>query len=145
MSSGEETVHSAPLADTTVCTLDFSEKISDSNHRETILVCELWQGQERVSWCVSTFAPDKHLKLIDANLKYDVSLLRGTLTFSLSSSSLARLVELSLDDTDAVFSDNYFDLPAGMTVRVTAPIPAGWKLEQVRRALRIRSLYDSYA
>jgi beta-mannosidase len=45
---------------------------------------------------------------------------------------------------DVVFSDNYFDLPAGQTVTVTCPLPEGWTLEQARKALQVRSLYDSY-
>ena len=38
------------------------------------------------------------------------------LIIELTSRSLALLVELSLTDADVVFSDNYFNLPAGRTV-----------------------------
>jgi len=145
LEAGEETVHAAPLADTKGCSLDFSEKISDANCRETVLVCELFQGRERLSWCVSSFVPDKHLALTGPGLKCALSLSGDTLTFILSAASLARFVEISLEGADAVFSDNYFDLPAGRIIRVTAPIPSGWNLEQARQALRLRSLYDSYA
>ena len=69
----------------------------------------------------------------------------GTLVIDLTSRSLARMVELSLDGTDAVFSDNYFDLPAGRTVTVTCPLPEGWTAEQARAALRTRSVYDTYS
>jgi len=54
-------------------------------------------------------------------------------------------VELSLEGQDAVFSDNYFDLPAGRTVMVTCPLPEGWTLAQAQSALKIRSVYDSFA
>ena len=53
-------------------------------------------------------------------------------------------MELELDGVDAVFSDNYFDLPAGQTMTVTCPLPESWTLEQARAATRVRSLYDSY-
>ena len=58
---------------------------------------------------------------------------------------LARFVELALEGADLVFSDNYFDLPAGRTRVVTAPLPPGWTAEQAQAALRLRSLYNSYA
>jgi beta-mannosidase len=44
-----------------------------------------------------------------------------------------------------VFSDNYFDLPAGRTRVVSTPLPQGWTQQQARAALRMRSLFDSYA
>jgi len=57
---------------------------------------------------------------------------------------LARFVELELEGADGIFSDNYFDLPAGKSQTVTCPLPDGWMLEQAKAALRVRSLYDSY-
>ncbi|NTV37728.1 MAG: glycoside hydrolase family 2 protein, partial [Anaerolineales bacterium] len=145
LESGQADVSAAPLADTAVCRLDFNATISDLNSRQTILVCELWHGQERLSWCVNGFAPDKHLMLTDPGLTCTVSLSDGILTFELAASSLARFVELSLNGADVVFSDNYFDLPAGLTIRVTAPLPTGWTLEQCQKALTVRSLYNTYA
>jgi beta-mannosidase len=90
------------------------------------------------------------------------------LAFDVTARSLARFVELTLEGADAVFSppstgselalnavkgqalagifdDNYFDLPAGRTATVTCPLPAGWTVEQAQAALRVRSLYDSFA
>lgn len=61
-----------------------------------------------------------------------------------TASSLARFVELTLDGADVVFSDDFFDLPAGREVTVTCPIPEGWSYEQAGAALRVRSLIDTY-
>jgi hypothetical protein len=59
---------------------------------------------------------------------------------------LARLVECSLTGAPGtVFCDNYFDLPAHRSVRVSAPLPAGWDLARARAALKIRSVYDTYS
>ncbi|MBK9208290.1 MAG: glycoside hydrolase family 2 protein, partial [Anaerolineales bacterium] len=69
----------------------------------------------------------------------------GQLLIDLTSQSLALLVEVSLADADVVFSDNYFNLPAGRTVRVTCPLPAGWTLEQAQKALCLCSVYDSFS
>jgi beta-mannosidase len=134
----------APLADTRVCAPDFTGRIDETNARETILVCELWQGRNRAAACISTFAPMKHLPLTDPGLKVIVGRVRDELTFDVSAKSLALFAELALDGTDVVFSDNYFDLGAGMSTRVTAPLPAGWSPARARRALRVRSLVNSY-
>jgi beta-mannosidase len=45
---------------------------------------------------------------------------------------------------DIVFSDNYFDVPARQTIKVTCPLPAGWSPEQLKSAVSVRSLYDSF-
>ncbi len=145
LKKGKSAVHAEPLADTAVRTLDFSEEVSESNRRTTIFACELWRGEELVSSTVSTFVPDKHLSLVKLDLQLDINLAGQTLTFDLCANTLARFVELSLEGADVIFSDNYFDLPAGLKLRVTAPLPSGWTLEQARQALRVRSLYNAYA
>jgi beta-mannosidase len=68
----------------------------------------------------------------------------GLLTIGVQSSSLARFVELSFEGVDAIFSDNYIDVPTGIPVYVTAQLPAGWTTDQARAALRVCSLIDSY-
>ncbi|MDO9120575.1 MAG: glycoside hydrolase family 2 protein, partial [Anaerolineaceae bacterium] len=55
------------------------------------------------------------------------------------------LVELNLEGADGIFSDNYFDLPAGRKVTISVPLPSGWTTAQVESALKVRSVYDSYA
>jgi len=45
---------------------------------------------------------------------------------------------------DVIFSDNYFDVPAGRTVTITCPLPDGWSIVQAREKLKVRSLYDSF-
>ncbi len=63
----------------------------------------------------------------------------------LTSQALALLVEVSLAGADIVFSDNYFNLPAGRTVRISGRLPAGWTLSRAQDEIRIFSVYDSYA
>jgi beta-mannosidase len=155
LASGEEPVKVAPQAVTHVRTLDFSNHISDENRRELVFVAELWQGEHRDALQVATFVPTKHVKLVDPGVTATMTEEDGHLAVTLASRSLARLVELSLEDADVVFSDNYFDLPAGRPVSVSCPLPAGWSpghsvaggwtLAQARAALKIRSVYDSYA
>ncbi len=141
----------APLASTEICRLDFANQVSDDplsdlpNPREVVFVCELWEGDERVSLCVATLAPSKHLSLVDPALSAEVSQQDDELIFEVRTETLARFVELALEGMDVVFSDNYFDLPPGRVATVTCPLPEGWTVERAREALRVRSLYNSFA
>jgi beta-mannosidase len=145
LESGEAPVTAAPLTSTPVRALDFAGRLSDDNRRALVFIAELWQGERRVALQTAAFVPTKHLALAEPGVTAHVRSDLGQLSIELASRSLARLVELSFEGADAVFSDNYFDLPAKRTVTVTCPLPPGWTVEQARAALRIRSVYDTYA
>jgi beta-mannosidase len=125
--------------------LDFSDRISDSNRRDSIFIAELWQADRMIARQIAGFAPIKHLSLTDPAVRANLRIEGGQLIIELTSQSLALLVELSLTGADVVFSDNYFNLPKGRVVEVSCPMPAGWTLDEARAALNLRSVYDSYA
>jgi beta-mannosidase len=141
---GVEKVVAAPQADTAVRTMDFAGRIDDSNRRAAVLACELRRDRKRISSCLSPFAPIKHLALENPGLKVKVTGSKNGLALDVSAERLALFVELALEGTDAVFSDNYFDLPAGDSVRISAPLPKGWTPAKARKAVRVRSLIDSF-
>jgi beta-mannosidase len=80
---------------------------------------------------VTHFVANKHLELRKPGLKVQSHVEGQTL-----------YVELSIDGTDAIFSDNYFDVPAGTTVTVSTLLPENWTAEST---VQVRSLYDSFA
>ncbi len=143
--SGEKTAGVEPGSVTAVDRLDFAGFLDDDSRRDLVFVVELWHGDERLAVQTAFFAPTKHLSLVDPQIKAAIAVTEDGLKIELSARSLARLVEVSLDGADAVFSDNYFDLPAGSPVTIAAPLPAGWDLAKARAALRVRSVYDSFA
>jgi beta-mannosidase len=144
LASGQEPVKAAPLASTHVRTFDFADRVSDDNRRELIFIAELWQGDWRVALRAAAFVPTKHLSLTDPAVTAHLRGENGQLIVELASHSLARLVELALEGCDVIWSDNYFDLPAGRIVTVSCSLPAGWTLAQAHAALKVRSVYDSY-
>jgi beta-mannosidase len=144
LDSGEEQVEVPPFASVAVRALDFTDRRTDDSRRETVFVAELWQGERLVARQVATFVPTKHLSLEPPGLSVTPRVEGGTLAIDVTARSLARMVELSLDGADVVFSDNYFDLPTGRTVTTTCPMPDGWSLEQARAALKTRTVYESY-
>lgn len=143
--SGQKMVKAAPQTATQVCKLDFSNRISDENVRQLVFVAELWQGMILVSRQTAGFVPIKHLCLNDPQITVDVQEDGDRFLITLTARSLALLVEVSLPDSDVVFSDNYFNLPAGRTARISCPKPAGWTLSKAQQGIRIFSVYDSYA
>jgi len=145
LTSGQAPVKAAPQAATQVCELDFPDRISDDNIRRLVFIAELWQGDRFIARQTAGFAPIKHLQLANPGLRARLSKDKNQLLIELTSRSLALLVELSLEGADVVFSDNYFNLPAGRTVEVSCPLPAGWTLSRARKAFRLCSVYDSYS
>ncbi len=133
-----------------VAELNFARKLAepDINRREVVLWAELWQGDRLLARQCGTFTPNKHLALADPHLDVAVDVQDGALAIEVAAASTARFVELALDGAgalgDVVFSDNYFDLPAGRAVTVSCPLPAGWDGQRAAAALRVRSVYDSF-
>jgi len=145
LTSGSAPVNVPPQASVMVDKLDFSSQISDDNLRKLVFVAELWQADKFVARRTAYFVPIKHLSLTNPSITMDLKSQDGELNIELNSQSLALLVEISLVDADVVFSDNYFNLPAGRPVQISCPMPAGWTLDEAKKALLVRSVYDSYS
>jgi beta-mannosidase len=145
LDSGEEAAAAGAYSVAAIRDLDFADRITDANKREVIFVAELWQGDTRLALNVANFSPPKHMSLVDPALFANVQLDGDQLAIDLAAQSLAHFVELKLAGADVVFSDNYFSIPAGRTIRVTCPLPAGWSPAQAKDALELYSLYNSFA
>jgi beta-mannosidase len=144
LTSGHAPVNVAPQASTLVCELDFSNQITDDNLRKLIFIAELWQGDQFVTRQTAHFVPIKHLSLTDPEISVNLQNQNGELIAELISHSLALLVEVSLFGADAVFSDNYFNLPSGRPIQISCPLPDGWTFSRAKKDIRICSVYDSY-
>jgi len=79
--------------------------------------------------------------LPDPKLTYSTSYDGKVYEISVKAAAYARGVEISIAGTDGEFSDNFFDMPAGATVKVTLPV-SGADKEKLDKALKVRSLYD---
>jgi beta-mannosidase len=145
ITSGQTLVKASPQAVAEVCKLSVSDYVSDDNIRSLVFIADLYQGVQFISRQTACFAPIKHLELTDPKLSADLHGEEGQLVIKVTSRTLALLVEISLAGVDVVFSDNYFNLPAGRTVLITCPLPAGWTLSQAKKAIQLSSVYDSYS
>jgi beta-mannosidase len=145
LESKEESAKVTPFEAAAICKLDFASQLNDANRRGIVFVAELCQSGKIQTRQSAYFVPTKHLDLTEPGISAHLSVEKGQICIELTSRALARLVECTLEGADVVFSDNYFDLPAGRTVVIFAPMPAGWTLAQAQDALKVRSVYDSYA
>jgi beta-mannosidase len=144
LTTGQVPVKIAPQAVILVGKLDFSSYVSDENRRQLVFTAELWQGAQLISRQTAAFVPFKHLSLTNPDLTVNMHTEKAQLIIELTSHSLALLVEVSLPGAEVVFSDNYFNLPAGRTIQISCPLPAGWTLDRAEKEFRIRSIYDSH-
>ncbi|MFZ2095963.1 MAG: glycoside hydrolase family 2 protein [Anaerolineales bacterium] len=145
LTSGQAPVRVPPQAASQVCRLDFADQLSENNLRNLVFIAELQQGNQIIARQSASFVPIKHLALVDPAIRVDLHSEGDQLVIELTSQSLALLVEVSLLGTDVVFSDNYFNLPAGRKTRISCPMQTGWTLEKAKKAIQQRSVYDSYA
>jgi len=127
--------------DVCIAELDFSTRLDADTRRETVLVYELWQGENRLSLAMALFAPSKHLELSEPRISSKTGV-DGAI--SLTAENTARFVMLDAPGRDVRFSDNFFDLPAGRTVTLAVERADGLSAEEIARKLRIVSLRDSY-
>ncbi|MFU8827397.1 MAG: beta-mannosidase, partial [Brevefilum sp.] len=134
-----------PLSSTKVFEKDFSA-FSLQEKRETVFVAQLIEQGEVKMTQLATFVRNKHLHLVSPGLRAYLQEGGGDdVIITLETQYLARFVELSLDDADVVFSDNYFDVLPGEPVHVQCTKPAGWTIDDVGRSLTVYSLFDSFA
>jgi beta-mannosidase len=141
LQKGEQPVRAMALADTLAGTYDFSTLVTPENQRKVVFIAELWRDGKLAATNASLFVANKHLELRKPGLKVQTRVEGQTLFVDVSARTLARFVELSIDGADAVFSDNYFDAPAGVTVTVTTPLPENWTATS---RVQARSLYESF-
>ena len=154
--SGREAVRVGALSSVPIAALDFGGEVNDDNRRGVVFVAELREsgtdgsdGTEALCRQVVPFVPNKHLQLSDPGLSVQASDAGsggdgrdGRVAVTVSAESLARFAELKLPGRDVVFSDNYFDIPAGRSVRVECPLPEGMTVGEFERGLEVRSLWE---
>ena len=155
---------SAPaMSSTAVFEKDLTELLA--GHEDSLFFgFQLLEDGEEIACDSHLFVPEKSFALEDPEIEWNVIREEEGLRISLSAKKFARSVELSLEGMDGVFSDNYFDLCdehektvflpfEDITLQMgditTGPVLRGITPDEItdrrlEKALRIRSLYDTY-
>jgi len=127
-----------------VAKLNFAEHFQSAGPRGIIAWLELSVDGETVSSSVVTFAKPKHLDLPDPEISATVKKADGGFELNVKAKRPALWAWLELAGMDVRFSDNFFHLRPGRPVRLLARPARNLKVNQVRKALNIRSLVDTY-
>jgi len=105
---------------------------------------ELAVKGQTVSTNLVTFARPKHLELCNPDIKTDIGQADGNIVVTLTAKSPALWTWLEVTDADARFSDNFFHLRPEKPVKITITSPAPLTPDQIKKNLRVRSLFDTY-
>ncbi len=144
LDSGEMSVKAEPLSSNLVFNKRF-DQLTHQEKREMFFFARLMKRGTVLATQLGTFVRNKHLQLTEPKLKvYLREAPEDVVAIELQTTCLARFVELSLEDADVIFSDNYFDILPGEVVQITCPKPDGWSIDDVGRSLTVFSLYDSF-
>ena len=112
-----------------------------SSKKLTVFAIMKTKDGKTVSERYHTAEKENKSALPDPKLTYTTSYDGKVYEISVKAAAYARGVEISIAGTDGEFSDNFFDMPAGATVKVTLPV-SGADKEKLDKALNVRSLYD---
>ena len=145
----ETDVRAEPLSASCVLREDFSALLPDAETRRRVF-CEyrLEVDGQVISRGTTLFAKPKHPDLPGVKYMAEVTERADDFDINLTADGFSYYTELDFHEWDAVFSDNYFDItrPEGVTVSVSRRfLPAGVTCDEVRAALTIRSVRDSYS
>ncbi|HEU4711028.1 MAG TPA: glycoside hydrolase family 2 protein [Pyrinomonadaceae bacterium] len=126
--------------------LKVSELLEGTDKKKAFVYAELLVNGKAASSHDFFFAPYKDLALSKPAITPEIVAAkeRGKFVVKVSADKFAKAVYLAVPDHDGHFSDNFFNLAPGreMTVqyRSTKPI----SLEEFRKRLQVRSVYDAF-
>ena len=126
--------------------LEFPDLATDPvKQRNVYLEYALVVGGQTVCCDAILFAKPKHFGFKDPQIELQVEDAGEEFAISLTSSAFAQFVELSFEDMDPIFSDNYFHLSAREPRVITIDkeqLPEGISSESLIESLKVRSIYD---
>lgn len=131
----------AALSDSLLTTLDFSDELAGDAAHRAVLVSELLVNGKRAGSCMTSFVPVKHLELPVANISLAPGIDEQGPYVDVSTDNAARYVWLSVPRRDVLFSDNYFDLAAGASVRIRMESEIDDSALSKIRAISLRNSY----
>jgi len=108
------------------------------------LWADLTVAGEPLSSTVLNFVRPKDLNLVAPDFKVAATKSGDAYRITLSSSHPALQTWLDLTGIDVEYSDNFFDLRPGQPVTILIRPSVKTSLAQIQKALRVRSLYDTY-
>jgi beta-mannosidase len=125
--------------------LSFGEFLTFDAMRNTYLECTLYVNGEQTTVTTLLFTKPKHFTFLNPELSVDVTETNETFEIAVSSLAFAKYIELELVAADCKFSDNYFDLSAGVNRTIVVQkesLSEDLSLGAFKQQLSLRSVYD---
>jgi beta-mannosidase len=126
--------------------LDFGHVLdTKEKKREAYLEYVFEVEGETISGGTVLFVKPKHFSFVDPELEAVVTEEAEQFVITVKSKAYARFVGLDFKERDAIFSDNYFDLSAGISRIVTVAkkdLDNPATAEELRAQLTVRSVFD---
>ena len=143
ISSGKLDAVAHANGNTHVTQLDFSEQVAAHAKRNLLIWLELVVDGELVSENLVMLVRPKHMALLNPQLSLTIEPVHDNV-YDITITGQAPALSAWLDLPDAQFSDNFVDLPAQQPKTIRMIAPDGMDAAQVREALSVKSLYDTY-
>ena len=125
-----------------IAVLKFSKILKGRKKTEVALDVKLIGKNGEIDRKLWLLVPDKLAKLPKVKVETTCKVDNGVATVTLTSDKYARYVFVDALDVYAPWSDNYFDIPAGESVTITADVPEGMTAEKFSEQLTVKTLTD---
>jgi beta-mannosidase len=122
-----------------VKTAEFLKKVQANKQ---FLVVELFENGTVISNNTLYFKPIKDILLPKPEVKYEIASADGGFEISLTTDKLAKNLYMTIGDEEGFFSDNYFDLIPGQTVKVK--LETKLSKEKLQGAFAIQTLDGTF-
>jgi len=142
----ERGVTIAPLTSRSYLDAKVSELLEGQDQKRVFLYAELLVDGKAVHSNDYFFAPFKELAISKPTITPEIIAAkeRGKFRVKLSADRFAKAVYLAVPDHDGFFSDNYFNLAPGREMVVDYRSREPLSLEEFRKRLQIRSVFDAF-
>jgi len=143
---GAESVTAAANSALLLTTLRLDDLIARYGARDVIVWLTMLDAEDAaVSWNLVTFCRPKHIELRPPKIKVDIRVWDDN-SYAVSLTAKAPVLWLwaSLKGAEAKVDDNFICLEPDRPMRIRVTPAARMKLEDFRRALEIRSIWDTY-
>ena len=135
----------APRTSQKVKTLNLSQPAQTAGASNLLCWLKLSVDGKTVSENLVSLAPPKEMKLLNPNLTAAAAKGYNGFRVAIHADKPALWVWLELDGEDARYSDNFVHLPAGASASILVRPKRRLSQAEFERALRVRSLVDTYA
>lgn len=116
--------------------------INADMHKNHVVEYLLIKDSAIISSAAYMFVQPKSFEFSDPKITFSVDRMADTYRIALSSENFAKGVRLSFEDSDCVFSDNWFDLFGKAQILLRSPQFENLQPEAVAKALKVKSYYD---